>query len=66
MTHYNYDFSDSGEEMVVESISEGQSGEDMSSEEHLKHSNSKKWAGQTIILPSSFVQCHQVHPLDTS
>ena len=31
---------------MVESISEGQSGEDMSSEEHsVKHSNSKKWAG---------------------
>ena len=43
MTHHNYDFVGSGEEMVVESITEGQSGfEDISSEEHLKHANSKK------------------------
>ena len=38
VTHHNYDFVESGEEMVVESITEGQSGEDISSEEQLKHS----------------------------
>ena len=43
MTHCNYDILDSGHgEMVVESITEGQSDKDISSEEHLKDANSKK------------------------